>query len=189
MNILMSCFMSYLIIVFSIHGHRDFYYYEFGAWVVFLLPRSLMRVASIFTFGDLPSTVLPTAIAGSLLLLSAQFVFVQFLGIERDETKESRAAAKNVQRLLGIREEAAPGTEMRKAIVRESAKAMQEQFMLSNRETEVLALYAMGLTQAKIAEELRIALGTAHTHVKRIYSKTDLHSRQAILDYIEQYAD
>ena len=43
--------------------------------------------------------------------------------------------------------------------------------------------------QAKIAEELRIAPGTAHTHVKRIYSKTDLHSRQAILDYIEQYAD
>ena len=116
-------------------------------------------------------------------------MFVQFLGIERDETKESRAAAKNVQRLLGIREEAAPGTEMRKAIVRESAKAMQEQFMLSNRETEVLTLYAMGLTQAKIAEELRIAPGTAHTHVKRIYSKTDLHSRQAILDYIEQYAD
>ncbi|WP_050999270.1 LuxR family transcriptional regulator [Slackia sp. CM382] len=189
MNILMSCFMSYLIIAFSSHGHRDFYYYAFGAWAVFLLPRSLMRVASIFTFGDLPSTVLPTAIAGSLLLLSAQFVFVQFLGIERDETKESRAAAKNVQRLLGIREEAAPGTEMRKAIVRESAKAMQEQFMLSNRETEVLALYAMGLTQAKIAEELRIAPGTAHTHVKRIYSKTDLHSRQAILDYIEQYAD
>ena len=44
-------------------------------------------------------------------------------------------------------------------------------------------------TAMKIAEELRIAPGTAHTHVKRIYSKTDLHSRQAILDYIEQYAD
>lgn len=53
----------------------------------------------------------------------------------------------------------------------------------------MLTLYAMGLTQAKIAEELCIAPGTAHTHVKRIYSKTDLHSRQALLDYIERYTD
>ena len=60
---------------------------------------------------------------------------------------------------------------------------------LTDRETEVLTLYAMGLTQAKIAEELCIAPGTAHTHVKRIYSKTDLHSRQALLDYIERYTD
>ena len=43
--------------------------------------------------------------------------------------------------------------------------------------------------QAKIAEKLCIAPGTAHTHVKRIYSKTDLHSRQALLDYIERYTD
>ena len=85
--------------------------------------------------------------------------------------------------------EAAPGTEMRKAIVRASAQEMQKQFLLSDRETEVLTLYAMGLTQAKIAEELCIAPGTAHTHVKRIYSKTDLHSRQALLDYIEQYTN
>ena len=109
--------------------------------------------------------------------------------LERDETAATKATAVSVQRLLGIKDEAAPGTEMRKAIVRESAQEMQKQFLLSDRETEVLTLYAMGLTQAKIAEELCIAPGTAHTHVKRIYSKTDLHSRQALLDYIERYTD
>ena len=132
-------------------------------WVFFIFPRSLVRVTSIALYAQFPSTSLPTALCGGLLLISAQFIFLQFLMLERDETAATKATAVSVQRLLGIKDEAAPGTEMRKAIVRESAQEMQKQFMLSDRETEVLTLYAMGLTQAKIAEELCIAPGTAHT--------------------------
>ena len=169
MNVTMTGFILYLIIAFSSYGHRDAYYYAIAGWGVFIFPRSLVRVTSI--------------------ALYAQFIFLQFLMLERDETAATKATAISAQRLLGIKDEAAPGTEMRKAIVRASAQEMQKQFLLSDRETEVLTLYAMGLTQAKIAEELCIAPGTAHTHVKRIYSKTDLHSRQALLDYIERYTD
>lgn len=189
MNVTMTGFILYLIIAFSSYGHRDAYYYAIAGWGVFIFPRSLVRVTSIALYAQFPSTSLPTALCGGLLLISAQFIFLQFLMLERDETAATKAAAISVQRLLGIKDEAAPGTEMRKAIVRESAQEMQKQFLLSDRETEVLTLYAMGLTQAKIAEELCIAPGTAHTHVKRIYSKTDLHSRQALLDYIERYTD
>jgi len=38
-----------------------------------------------------------------------------------------------------------------------------------------------------VAEELSISPGTAHAHIKRIYAKTGLHSRQEILDYMEKY--
>ena len=189
MNVTMTGFILYLIIAFSSYGHRDTYYYAIAGWGVFIFPRSLVRVTSIALYVQFPSTSLPTALCGGLLLISAQFIFLQFLMLERDETAATKATAISVQRLLGIKDEAAPSTEMRKAIVRASAQEMQKQFLLSDRETEVLTLYAMGLTQAKIAEELCIAPGTAHTHVKRIYSKTDLHSRQALLDYIERYTD
>lgn len=189
MNVTMTGFILYLIIAFSSYGHRDTYYYAIAGWSVFILPRSIVRVATMTIYANFPSAALPTALCGGLLLISAQFIFLQFLMLERDETAGAKAAATSVQKLLGIKEEAAPGVEMRKAIVEESARAMQKQFLLSDRETEVLALYAMGLTQAKIAEKLCIAQGTAHTHIKRIYSKTDLHSRQALLDYIEQYTD
>ena len=37
------------------------------------------------------------------------------------------------------------------------------------------------------AEALFISQGTAHTHIKRIYPKTGMHSRQDILDYLEKY--
>lgn len=63
-----------------------------------------------------------------------------------------------------------------------------QQFLLSNREVEVLALYAQGFTQKRVAEELFISQGTAHAHIKRIYAKTGFHLRQEILDYMEQYA-
>ena len=189
MNVTMTGFILYLIIAFSSYGHRDTYYYAIAGWSVFILPRSIMRVSSLEIYERFPSDAFPAVICGALLLLSAQFIFLQFLMLERDETDQTKAAAMSVQKLLGIKEKAAPASEMRRAITEESARAMQKQFLLSDRETEVLTLYAMGLTQAKIAEKLCIAQGTAHTHIKRIYSKTDLHSRQALIDYIEQYAD
>lgn len=75
------------------------------------------------------------------------------------------------------------------ASIRRKAEAIGKQFLLSDREVEVLSLYALGWTQKRVAEELFISPGTAHAHIKRIYSKTDLHSRQEILDYMEQYTD
>ena len=62
-----------------------------------------------------------------------------------------------------------------------------QRFGLTGREIEVLTLYALGHTQARVSEELQLSTNTVHTHIKRIYDKTDLHSRQEILDYIAQY--
>ena len=72
--------------------------------------------------------------------------------------------------------------------MRASAQEMQKQFLLSDRETEVPTLYAMGLTRQK-SPRSSASRPARHTHMKRIYSKTDLHSRQALLDYIEQYTN
>ena len=62
-----------------------------------------------------------------------------------------------------------------------------QRFGLTGREVEVLTLYALGHTQARVSEELQLSQNTVHTHIKRIYEKTDLHSRQEILDYIAEY--
>ena len=77
----------------------------------------------------------------------------------------------------------------RHAVVRHNAELMGAQFLLSEREVEVLALYASGFTQKRVAEQLHISQTTAHTHIGRIYGKTGLHSRQELLDYMRQYGD
>lgn len=71
--------------------------------------------------------------------------------------------------------------------LQEAVRRMGEQFLLSSREVDVLALYAAGYTQKKVAEELFITPATAHTHIKRIYGKCGMHSRQEILEYLASY--
>ena len=94
-----------------------------------------------------------------------------------------------VERVFGVEEPPDTSTAMRLAIAQSHAGRMQERFLLSGRETEVLALYPLGYTQEKIAEEMFLSPGTVHTYIKRIYGKTNFHSRQDALDYIERYAD
>lgn len=89
-------------------------------------------------------------------------------------------------RLMGL-DEGDSIADIRKATMRNNAEQMGKQFLLSDREVEVLALYALGWTQKRVAEELCISPSTAHAHIKRIYAKTGLHSRQEILDFMDQY--
>jgi DNA-binding NarL/FixJ family response regulator len=48
---------------------------------------------------------------------------------------------------------------------------------LSDRESEVLALIALGLTNSEIAEELYLSVETVKTYVKRLYAKLGVHNR------------
>ncbi len=65
------------------------------------------------------------------------------------------------------------------ALRRVSTEALVEP--LSKREQEVMALIAVGQTNAEIAQSLFISVGTVKNHAKNIYSKLNVHSRaQAI---------
>jgi DNA-binding NarL/FixJ family response regulator len=48
---------------------------------------------------------------------------------------------------------------------------------LSDRESEVLALIALGMTNAEIADELYLSIETVKTYVKRLYAKLGVHNR------------
>lgn len=193
LNALMVGLAWYIIVAFMSYGWRDPYYYAFAGWFVWLGARSAVRTATIVAplpfEGGNPALML--VIAGCLVTLSAQATFGMFLFIEQKTVAELEAEAKRepnaVMRIMGLDKEKAP-SDARERSVRESAAIMGKQFLLSEREVEVLALYAQGFTQKKVAEQLFIAQSTAHEHIKRIYAKTGLHSRQEIIDYIAQYA-
>jgi DNA-binding CsgD family transcriptional regulator len=65
-------------------------------------------------------------------------------------------------------------------------KRLSERYGLSQRENEVLVLLVKGRNLASIKEALNISAGTASTHRQRIYQKMDIHSRQELLDLLEQ---
>ena len=60
------------------------------------------------------------------------------------------------------------------------------QFGLSERETQIMILYAKGRSYTRIQEELYISRGTLTTHLRHIYQKMDVHNKQEFLDLIEQ---
>ena len=91
------------------------------------------------------------------------------------------------RREAGIADVTAPTAAIISDPLRERVRAMGEQFLLSDREVDVLTLYALGYTQKKVAEELFITPATAHSHIKRIYGKCGMHSRQEILEYLASW--
>ena len=60
-----------------------------------------------------------------------------------------------------------------------------ERFGLSSRERQILEYLAKGRSQPYIRDELVLSKNTVATHVKHIYQKLGVHSRQEVLDLFE----
>ncbi|BDE97660.1 helix-turn-helix transcriptional regulator [Raoultibacter timonensis] len=190
LNAMMVGFTWYAVVAFVSYGWRDPYYYAIACWLVWLGSRAIARIVLLEAYPLTTNDLLTGMIMAALLLVSAQSVFVQFIYIAKRENEDEHDKITSRQsalvKLMGLdSNESLSG--MRQATMQHNAEEMGKQFLLSDREVEVLALYALGFTQKRVAEELYISQGTAHAHIKRIYAKTGLHSRQEILDYMKQY--
>lgn len=64
--------------------------------------------------------------------------------------------------------------------------AVASRYALSEREHEVLRFAARGYGAKGIAQNLNIAPSTAQTHLSRIYGKLDVHSKQELLDFMDE---
>ena len=83
---------------------------------------------------------------------------------------------------------AADGTAPRPAsesALDERCRELTERCGLSGREAEILAYLARGRSQPYIREELVLSKNTVATHVKHIYQKLNVHSRQELIDLFE----
>lgn len=67
-----------------------------------------------------------------------------------------------------------------------SCLEVARRFGLSQRETDVLFLLAKGRTISIIADELSVSFNTAKSHIRHVYVKTGVHTRQELLDMVER---
>lgn len=211
---LMSAFVLYIISALMAVGKREPLSYALRLWFLWLASRAVGRfvLLALLPIGSrgapvdshLAGTHLAGTIISLVLLVSTQIILVKLMDVERFAAREQvareigcsgepmRDAVKGArpnafERWLGIESEAASLGDVRHAAMRRSAEEMGRQFLLSNREIEVLTLYALGHTQKHLADELCVSQATVRTHVKRIYAKCGLHSRQELLDYLARY--
>lgn len=66
------------------------------------------------------------------------------------------------------------------------ADAVAEEFLLSPREREIMALIGHGYTATAVAEKLVISPYTVNTHVQHIYRKLGIHKRSELIGYLRR---
>lgn len=64
------------------------------------------------------------------------------------------------------------------------ARAAEARYGLSARELEILDLFAQGRSANWIADSLTISKNTVRSHLRAIYTKLDVHTRQELLDFL-----
>ena len=67
--------------------------------------------------------------------------------------------------------------------------AVAERFGLSPRERDVFELLVRGRSIEYIAQSLTISFNTAKSHIRHIYVKADVHSRQELLDILDRESE
>jgi DNA-binding CsgD family transcriptional regulator len=68
-------------------------------------------------------------------------------------------------------------------------EAVARRYRLTDREREILGYIAKGRDTAYISKRLYISENTTKTHMKRIFKKTAVHSRQALMDIVDEADD
>jgi DNA-binding CsgD family transcriptional regulator len=70
------------------------------------------------------------------------------------------------------------------AVIEERCRHVGVEYALSNREIEIVLLLAQGRNVPYIAGELFVSGNTVKSHMKRIYAKCNIHSKEELLDLI-----
>ncbi|MBN9106896.1 MAG: helix-turn-helix transcriptional regulator [Propionibacteriaceae bacterium] len=64
--------------------------------------------------------------------------------------------------------------------------SVAEEFRLSEREREIMALVSQGYTASVVAEKLVISPYTVNTHIQHIYGKLGIHKRSELIGYLRR---
>lgn len=154
----------------------------------------------------------PTATTLSVILFMALVIFsASFVMTEDNYPDQNRFKQAEVKSETGEDEPvlvAAPGTPIRRIASEQTepsespdgddarltrpgifylkCEAVADRFDLSNRQKEVLVMLAKGRNAEYITEKLVISSHTAKAHIYNIYQKTGVHSRQELMNLVEE---
>lgn len=128
-----------------------------------------LAAGALYTFPML-TTIGFTPTKGCVLCALAFFIAVVIGGRRGQDFKTSDAAPC----VLG------------ESQIQEKLLTIAREGHLSARETEVFLLLAKGRSAPFIRDELMVSLNTVSSHIKHIYGKLGVHSRQELLDLVEE---
>lgn len=177
------------------HTTTDVYAVYGFAWAARVLSRDAGRVLIMVLGAVGASSYAVTAVIGIVVFaLAASMALLLSDGILRsrplfteDAAPTRRSAADEARQIAAAA--TAEGAETAATPLppaqSDPKKWFREAFDLSERETEVALLIAQGRSKGYIAETLCLSENTVRTHAKNVYTKLDVHSKQELIDLLQ----
>lgn len=168
----------------GVAGETGFAFFDIAVWVALTTTTRATKLSPTFVFG-LGQAVLAVAtllgmilifaigVGGkivSLLLITIYLVFLAATMTRNDQ--------QNVRRKIDLEE-----------YLGERCAELGTHFLLSPREKEVLLYLSRGHSHVYIAETLFISENTVRSHVRKIYDKMGISSREELLKLIDSETD
>lgn len=159
-------------------------------WVAHLLPREVGRVAILFAGPHdsapmLWAVVMVIALAVSMTLLVNDSVprMRPFFA----ELRRGADAANNGPRIETPATASQATASAEAAISLDAAlDAAARLYPLTQRELDIARLLVQGRSKSVIGEKLNLSESTVRTHARHLYAKLDVHSRQQLIDLLEE---
>ena len=178
-------------------------YVVLGAvWIVYILPRELGRcvILRLDAFNGL--TLLPViaisflVVVGIALLLSDNLphmrpLFADFSGKTAREIHNQSfdpSLDKSLDQPLenpSLPTSAVPLSATPSTTLDARCKYIRQRFGLTERETDMVRLLAHGRSKTSISKELFISENTVKSYTRNVYSKLNIHSKQQLLDILD----
>lgn len=108
---------------------------------------------------------------------------------DADTASEGEMSAARAAMLSSNEPDAEPANETEqphRGLFRQKCERIADRYLLSNREAEVLFFLAKGHNAAYLQEKLFISEGTAKTHIRHIYGKTNVHNQQELMRLVSE---
>lgn len=148
-----------------------------GSSLALLLGLSIGSLLGLLGSRGLPLTVLMMMVAVYPLGLVLLFVTRRRKSASSTNVVSGSVPADDMPRAAGDKVEIA---------FKRRAAEIAALYGLTKREEEILLYVARGRSARVISEELFISENTTWSHIKRIYAKVGVHSKQAVLDLFEE---
>lgn len=174
-------------------------------WLAHVLPREIGRAGIWLLEPHSSEAVIVIAFVVFLLALAMVLLLNDSIPVKRhlfSEFRNQTAIDSSEEALSSTSEAASDGSaiprqrrspaEAEKPKPREDTLLSQhlsllgKRYSLTERELEVVGLLAQGRSRISIGEKLYISENTVRTYVKNIYAKLDIHSKQELLDRLEE---
>lgn len=168
-------FINIKLVDIAHHSRMPLYAIFAAGWGILSISMALGMAFALYFLENLNfsisvvATILLAALAiGSLLLVNNSSLSDIFIGKDKDRRSERPG-----------------GNDVEAALLR-SCQGLRTRFGLTERETQIVLLLAQGHTQIFCADTLMVSINTIRGHMKHLYTKLDIHSKEELLQLLSK---